>query len=437
MFFRKIAFFVWLSVFVPPRIGVPQEIGDPVLDALLMEAAASSPRIAVARGAIERARALPAQAGSLPDPWLSISYQNEGLGPTLGSEIMSFLRFGWSQDLPWSGKRSLRSDVVLRDIEIAEQQLERIRLDVLASVEIAYVRILAARELLQLLREEEEIWRQIEGVARARYGVGQGAQQDVIRVQVELTRIEERRVGLGTEERVSLAELNALAGRPTVQPLEHTASLELHPVHRSLERALEETRGKSPELRGARIGIERARQAISLAERERKPDFRVTGAYMNRGGLPGMWEAGVDVRLPLSRGRWDAMIEEARAALAESEARLEALELSLRARTEQRLAQIEARERIAALYGEGIIPQDRLSVEAALASYRAGAVPFITVLESLSRLYLDRASLVENVSQHHAIRARLDAASIEAEESAFAWSPRFSRGETAGMGGMR
>ena len=55
----------------------------------------------------------------------------------------------------------------------------------------AYYGLLLSRELLALIREQEEIWRQIEGVARARYAVGQGAQQDVLRVQVEVTRVEQ------------------------------------------------------------------------------------------------------------------------------------------------------------------------------------------------------------------------------------------------------
>jgi outer membrane protein TolC len=368
---------------------------------------------------------------------VSISYQNEGLGPSLGSEIMSFLRIGWSQDLPYSKKRGLRSAVLSRDVEIAEQQVERVRLDVLAAVEGAYYRTLAARDLQHLLGEEEAIWRQIEGVARARYSVGQGGQQDVLRVQVELTRIEERRAALVANARVSAAELNSLLGRPMARPVESGSALELRVLDRSLERAIEEAREKSPELRASRIAIERSRQQISLAEREKKPDFRVMGAYMNRGGLPGMWEAGVDVRLPLSGARWDAAIEEARASVLEAEGRFQALELSLRARVEERHARIESRERIASLYQEGIIPQDRLSVEAALASYRAGAVPFVTVLEALSRLYLDRASLVENIAEHQALRARLEAASVESDGTELALGRTPSAGAAPVTGGMR
>ena len=40
-----------------------------------------------------------------------------------------------------------------------------------------------------ITREQSDVWRQIEGVTRGRYSVGQGNQQDVLRTQVELTRV--------------------------------------------------------------------------------------------------------------------------------------------------------------------------------------------------------------------------------------------------------
>jgi outer membrane protein TolC len=408
-----------LSLLLGPNRADARESDDPALDALVAEALEKSPVLEAAEQSLERARSLPAQAGALPDLWVSLSYQNDGWAPSLGSENMTFLRFGFSQDLPYSGKRSLRVDLARRDFEIAEHRVSRARLDVVSSVKRGYYGVLEARGLLELLREEQEIWRQIEGVARARYGVGQGVQQDVIRVQVELTRIEQRRVELEADMAVSLASLNALLGRAPGELLSATGELALERIDSSLAEILEASRAKSPELLAARVAIDRARQSASLAEREKKPDFRLMGAYMNRGGLPAMWEAGVDVRLPLYGEKWDALVEEARASLRESELRLASLELVLRVRTEERYAQLRARERIVDLYENGIIPQDRLSVEAALASYRVGAVPFVTVLEALSRLYLDRATLLRTFSEHEKIRALLEAASLgeEREES--------------------
>jgi outer membrane protein TolC len=106
-------------------------------------------------------------------------------------------------------------------------------------------------------------------------------------------------------------------------------------------------------------------------------------------------------------------VAEAEAVLAAARSRLEAVELQLRLRTQERLAQLVAARDIATLYREGIVPQDGMSVEAAIASYQAGRVPFITVLESLTTQYGDRSTLVRLMASQARIRASLEEASLE------------------------
>ena len=48
---------------------------------------------------------------------------------------------------------------------------------------------------------------------------------------------------------------------------------------------------------------------------------------------------------------------------------VESIKLQLRFRTQERLTQLKATAQVAELYGEGIVPQDRMSVDAALANY--------------------------------------------------------------------
>jgi outer membrane protein TolC len=383
---------------------------DPRLDALIEEALARNPALDAAEAAVVRSAERPEQAGALEDPMFSFGYQNDGWAPTLGEEIMTFLRFGLAQDLPYPGKRDLRRNLALKEVESAVQARERARLDLVASVKRAYYALVEARALLVLLNEEEEIWKQIEGVSRARYSVGQGVQQDVLRVQIELSRLQERRAMLDADVAIREAELNALIGGPAGRSIESAAELSIRPVAAEV---LEAVRKSSPELAAARIAIEEGGLQVALAERERRPDFRVEGAYMNRGGLPSMWEAGIDVSLPLRRGKLDAALAEAKAFEREAALRLEAVELALRFRTEERRARLASQERIAALYQEGIIPQNQLSVEAALASYRVGNVPFVTVLEALSRLYLDRSGYIRTLALHAGLLAELESASLE------------------------
>jgi outer membrane protein TolC len=239
----------------------------------------------------------------------------------------------------------------------------------------------------------------------------------VLRVQIEVTRVEEQRALQDAESRVRLAELNRLTGRPAGSPLETKARLVLRPASEGLEPALERLSASSPELRAAALAGERARLQVALAGKDWKPDFGVQAGYMNRGGLDPMWQAGVSVSLPVQRGRRAAGAAEAEAQARASARLAESVRLQLRYRTEERLAQLAATERIAALYAQGIIPQGRMAVDASVANYQSGRVPFVAVLEALTTLYDDRASHLALLANHERIRASLEEASLEETSS--------------------
>ena len=387
--------------------------GDPVLDALAAEALERNPDLLALQEAVAAARSRPDQARALADPMLSVVYTNDGWAPSLGSQDMTTLAFMGSQDLPFPGKRRLRGAIAAREADQVEQQLARARLGVAAAVKRAYYGLVLSRERIGLVGEQETIWKQIEGVARARYAVGQGSQPDVLRVQIEVTRAAELRTEQQAEAEIRLAELNRLRDRPSAMPVETQARLTLRPGAESLEQALERLSAVSPELRSARIGEERADLRLALAQKDYKPDFSVQAGYMNRGGLDPMWQAGASVSLPLQRRRLASAEAEAQAQLRASARLSDSVRAQLRYRTAERLAQLQATERIATLYDQGVVPQGRLSVDAAVANYQSGKVPFIAVLEALTTLYNDRSAHLSLLANHARIRASLEEASLE------------------------
>jgi cobalt-zinc-cadmium efflux system outer membrane protein len=416
-----------LLVSAPARAQVswPVPVEDPLLASLIDEALSKNPDVAAARQAAVAAGQRPAQARSYANPMFAVGYTNDGWSPSLGTMEMTTLGFMASQELPYPGKRGLRGDIATREAGQVEQQAERVGRSITAAVKRGYYGLLLSRNLLDLIRDQEDVWKQIEGVARARYGVGQGAQQDVLRVQVEVTRIEQLRAEQEAETEIRLAELNRLLARAASAPLETSARLALRPVQGSLDQLYEWATAVSPELKGVGLGIERASLAVTLAKKQFKPDFSVQAAYMNRGGLDPMWQAGVGISIPLYRKRLSAGLAEADAQLRSTQSAIESVRLQLRFRTQERLIQLKTTERVATLYGEGIVPQDRMSVEAALANYQTGKVPFIAVLEALTTLYNDRATHLRLLANHEQTLASLEEASLDP-----------SSGMVSGAGGM-
>ncbi len=397
----------------PAQLRAQPDGTDATLDALVAEALANNPDVLAAAESATAAEARPEQARSLPDPMLSLQYTNDGWRPTLGEMQMTTLALMGSQTLPWPGKRGLRAAIAQSDAARAGESVERARLTLAAAVKRAFWGLALARETLDLLAEQHQISRSAEAVARGRYVVGQGTQQDVLRAQVEVTRYEQQRVEQQAELAVREAELNRLLNRAADAPAPETPRLVLRPRAVELAALWAEAEARSPELRAAALAREREELAARLARKDFRPDLTVQAGYMNRGGLDPMWQAGVGLNLPVFRGRRRAAVAEAQARGRGAARAAEAVRAELRFRTQERAVQLRAAEALARLYTEGLIPQGRLAYEAAIASYQAGKVPFLTVLEALSSLYADRAGQLRVVAADERIKAALDEASLE------------------------
>lgn len=415
---------------------VSSAAGSAEVDALVTEALAKNPELAAARQEAAAASARVKPAGALPDPMLSVAYENDGARPSLGTEPMTRLSFMAQQAFPFPGKLGIAREVAKADAARAGTRPERIALTLEGAVRRSYADLLEARERIRLVDEQLETWRDIEAAIRARYAAGMGTQQEILRAQSERTRLLQQRRRDEAAEKTAASELRRLLFRPPDAPLPTVGRLlagEIRPVpagERILARALETT----PELKDAVLMKERAKLSAQLARRNLKPDFVASAAYMNRGSLPLMWSAAVGVSIPLWAGeKQRPLIVEAESLFESASARETSLRRQIEALTEERLIRIDSLAAEAKLDEEGILVQDRLSVDAALASYRTGSVPFVTVLEALGTYFSDRRAALSRLAS--LIRAEADLYEFSPEagaSSAMASSAPSAKASAAG-----
>ncbi len=372
----------------PPAAEPPATTlaADPLLSRLVEESVAGRPelRAAEARARAERERV--PQAGALPDPTLSAGIQNDGFDAIqVGTMPTSYYQVMVTQPFPWPGKRGLRTEVAELGARRSATDVARLRLSTEADVRRAYLDLLLARDRLVLLARLEAIWGKSAAIARTRYEAGQGAQSDVLRAQLELNRLRQRRWALQGDERTRVQALNRLRVHPLDEPIPTTASVRglAAPALASQEASLADARERSPELAAARLGTDRAARELRLARRERWPDLSVSAGVMPRGSLDPMWTASVGLTLPVWARRKQGR------AVAESEARAESVtsdaetvEQILALRVGERRTSLEALLQTLRLYREGLLVQSQATVESTLAQYQVGKVSFASVLEA-------------------------------------------------------
>ena len=383
------------------------------LAALVAELERNNPEIKAARREVDMRVARIAPAGAPPDPALSFGYMGGLLRPPLfpsASAPGSFRQFGLSQEIPYPGKLGLKSRVAATEAEAERWNSETTRRRLIADLKTAYVEYQYLSRSLDILQRNKERLEQVRQIAEARFRVGQGIQQDVLKAQLEISMILERQAMFDRERNALQAQINGLLFRRPDTPLESSLTFDVAPFTSGVEELRVLAQQNYPALRRDQRVIDRGQQALSLARREVLPDFAVNVTSQKFvGGMPWMYGVDVMVTLPLFWQRKQRpMIAEAAAALESGRQMRDAtLSMALAQVTEEYLAETTS-QRLMDLYVDSVLPQARLSLESSLASYQVGRVDFLSVLASVTTVLSYEINYEEQHARYLQALARLE-----------------------------
>ncbi len=372
---------------------------DPQVVALVREALEKSPEVAQAAATVAAERARVPQVGSLPDPTLTLGIQNDGFQSIqIGTMETSYWQVMVTQPFPWPGKQGAREAVAEAQVLVASAQLAKARLSTTAEVERAYVDLALVRGQLLLLEKLDVLWKEAEAMARTRYEVGQGAQSDLLRAQLERTRLAKQRVALEADAEARLQSLNRLLQRPLDAPLPTARSLaELAaPRLRSPDEAVLDAERRSPDLAVSRASVTAADRRVDSAKKDWFPDMAVTASVMPRGQIEPMWALQFGVTLPIFGGgkQSKAVVESQERRIAEGHGE-DATARLVRLRARERQTLLAASLRTLEIYRTGLLVQSDAAVRSTLAQYQVGKVTFPSVLEVLRGLVVDEGGYLD------------------------------------------
>src|SRR5216684_6389500 len=246
------------------------------LEDLLKEAERNNPQIEAARQGWQAAKQVPTQVSTLPDPQFTLQHLSVGSPrPFAGytNSNFAYIGLGVSQDFPYPGKLRLKGEIAKRDADVSQQQSESVRRSVLAGVKEAYFQLAYLSKTLGILESDGELLQQVEKAADARYRSGMGNQQDLLRVQLEQTKLL-REITMHHLEVAKLqAQLKELLNRSQSSPDIETTDLSETPLPYSYEDLLAATKAQNPQIAGAEKMVERQKLQVDLAHKDFYPDF--------------------------------------------------------------------------------------------------------------------------------------------------------------------
>jgi outer membrane protein, heavy metal efflux system len=356
----------------------------------IQEALENNPRLEAAhQRMLSTEKAIP-QAGALPDPQLSFGLSNLPVNSfSFNQEPMTGKVIGIMQMFPFPGKLSLSTDIAEYEAAAVKYQKEEIRNQIIQMVKKAYFDLYAVDRAIETTEKNKALMKQFIHMAETKYKTGSGLQQDVLRAQVEISKLEDEFI-MWKQKRISVtARLNALLNRPVYTRIEKTSLGLMIPDGPKKRFSAEEIEKNRPLLKAWHQKIQKAETEVELTERDVLPDFMVGASYRQRSDLADMrqmtdfFSATLSVDIPLYMNRKQkAKAAEREMAFKAVKSEYENIKIKVLSEIESILAELERNRKRVELYKGGLLIQAQQSLESAQAGYKVGKVDFLTLINN-------------------------------------------------------
>jgi outer membrane protein TolC len=362
---------------------------------LIKEALANNPDLQAAESRWRMAEHKVIPARSLDDPRLSFALSNYPVDSLSGDETpMTGKEIQLAQKFPFPGKLGAKEDMAKQQALWFRGVYEDAKGQLVQRVKDAWYRVYFQDQAIAITSENIAILQDFIRLTETRYEVGTGLQQDVLKAQVERSKLQDKLFNLEQQRTTALADLNRLLNRPVATPMDAPKDLTLTPVDASLQQLMKLARSQRPLFGAYQAVIDRYQAQRRLRKLDYYPDFNVFAGYRQREDVPGdpaegsdFVSAGVSINLPLWQGKRREAVAEADSGMRMARRQFEDFRNRVDFDISDQYAQMEKNRDLVELFKAGIIPQAEQSFEASLSAYQVGDVDFLNLLDSLMTLY--------------------------------------------------
>jgi len=355
-------------------------------------------------------------AGQLPDPELRLGLENYPLdGSGFSAEGMTQAKLGIRQAFPRGRVRELGSEQMRAKAEAFDQSADARTREVLTSVRNAWLEAYYSQQAWLLVNESRPFFADLVTITRSMYAVGRKSQHDVLRAELELSRLDERLIEAERARSEAQAGLSRWLGRDAHRPI----AMKL-PQWSTLPQlpALRDSLASHPVLAAASADVAAQQAAVDVAEENRKPGWALDLGYGYREGYQpdgqprsDFVSLAVTVELPFfGKNRQDRKLA---AALSERSAATysrSALQKQLQSELDLSYARWSDLSRRLELYESRILQQSKGQAQSALLAYQSDTADFSDVMRGFIddlNTRLEHIRLQVERAQSYAVLANL------------------------------
>jgi outer membrane protein, heavy metal efflux system len=359
----------------------------------------------------------------LPNPTFSYGYFVENVETRVGPQEH---KFSLRQSFPWFGTLSAKGDIAYESANAAYQKYQSEKLNLFFQVKAAYYNYYYLGQEIRLTQEDIELLKFWESVVRVKYKTGQTEHRDLIKIQVELGKLEERIASLKARIKPLRQNLLFILGFSEDKNLPLPDSIQVNNSVLDWGLINERTINHNPDLKAITHLVESNQARINLAKKSTMPSFTIGFDYIMTGDAlnpvldesgKDPWAVNVGISLPIWFGKNSAQKKRAKAQYLMTENRMTDKINQLYSLIEKLRYEIEDASRKISLYRDGLIIKAEQSLNVSYKAYQVGDSDFLEVLDAQRQL-LDFRLKFQQARVMYAIKtAELEALMGESIES--------------------
>ncbi len=348
------------------------------------------------------------QAKALSDPKFTYGYFIEEVETRVGPQKQ---KFGIMQVFPWFGKIQARTDVAAAKAQAARQRYETTKLKLFRQVKEAFYEFAYLATAIDIAKQNLELLQHFEEVALTKYRTATAIHPDIIRVQVELAKLEDILKSLEQLREPTVAKLNSVLNRPIDAELAWPEKSQPPDVQLDRKLLIQALKRANPDLAELSWEIQAAKSSVDLAKKKFYPDIGVGLDWIQTDGaiMPGQRDSGKDpvilmfsMNIPLWQNSYKAAEQQAKANVRKIQEQRTDIENKILSRVFEVLYDIEDTKRKMRLYGDVLVSKAEELVQASETAYQAGTIDFLSLIDAqrmLLKYELDYERAVTNNQQ--------------------------------------
>lgn len=371
------------------------------LDEAVNKALENSPRLQSSRSSVEAAKGGILQAGVYTNPSIGVEAENVAGGGQYSGIDSAEITYGVSQVIEIGGKRGARQNIANTELELAGNEYLVNGLDLIRDVSNAYNEAVAAKESLELVKEQRALAKDVLKTVTGRVNEAASPLIQKSRAEVEYA---SSAITLDKAQKrydLALKNLATLTGTPS-------GNLDTENFYKATPPLKNEGLKETPELTKLDLSLERSKALAELEEANSIPDPSVSlGVRDFRDTNDQAFVLGISIPIPVFNSN-QGNIARARSEITRIEADKKQAELD----QDIKLANAESEMassyvRLKTLKNE-VTPPAKEAFSLAKQGYKLGRFSYIEVLDAQRSLFDVKNQYLDALKDYHASNAEIE-----------------------------